>query len=97
MPVDTAPDPNLPLPPDGAKPVPDPCPACGESHCLHLVQRLAVLPASAGGIAGAQPKRLATPSIMLECRSCGAKAPLVVEPGGTHATLPGPDAMRSER
>lgn len=94
MPADTAPDPDLPPPPDGAKPVPDPCPACGATHSLHLIERLHTLPASSGSIAGAQHKRLATARIVLECRSCSASAPLVVEPGGTHAHLPDADAMR---
>lgn len=94
MPLDTEPDPRLDPPPEGAKPVPDPCPACGADHCLHLIQRMRVHPPSAGSVAGAADKRLASAVLMLECRSCRASAPLAVEPGGTHARLPDPASMR---
>jgi hypothetical protein len=97
MPLDTTPDPGLPDPPDGAKPVPDPCPNCGRAHCLHIADRMATRPPGEAAIAGAQPKRLARPGPVLQCRSCDASAPLHVEPGGTHARLPDPDAMRPPR
>lgn len=94
MPVDPAPDPALAPPPDGAKPVPDACPACGAAHCMHVIDRMLLRPPSDGAVAGRADKRLARPGPALVCWACGASAPLTVEPGGTHARLADPSAMR---
>ncbi|MFC4048310.1 hypothetical protein ACFOY4_01330 [Actinomadura syzygii] len=86
MPADPFPDPELPPPPDGAKPVADPCLACGREHALHIVERMiADPPPGTYSLAGVQTKLAVRPAVVLECRACGASAPGRVEPGGTHA------------
>lgn len=75
MPADLFPDPVLLPPSEGAKPVADPCPACGRPHALHIAERLiADPPPGSYSLVGVQTKAAARPGVVLECRACGANA-----------------------